>query len=340
MKYAGLLTFFGIFLCFNSSLKAQDDIAQLLNAGLQDATHFTKSYIHPASEGLVYSMSNAWYNTGKAKTLGKFEISIQPHLSFVKDANKHFTLDVNDYENLTFKNGAAQQEVATVFGENKTDITMIATVTAPDGTQEHVEIELPDGIGSSGVNFIPNASIQASVGLIKGTEIKARFVPKIKVEDASLASYGFALQHEVTSWIPGAEVLPLHISLLAGYSQLDSKYKIEESNMVSGHDQRLDLNTNSWLFSGIVSTSLPIINFYGGLGYVTGKTKVNLNGTYEIDSGYGFAETFQDPISISQSVGGVKATLGAILKLGFFRLNADYNFQKYNSVALGISFGN
>lgn len=317
----------------------QDNISQLLNAGLNDATLFTKSYIKPASEGLIYSMSNSWYTTVQAKKLGQFEISIQGNLSFVKNEDQKFMLNTNDYENIIFKNGPAQQKVATVFGENDPDIYMMISYTAPDGTVIEEEIELPQGLGSSGVNFIPNAGLQGSVGLIKGTEIKARFLPKLKIEDASLSSYGFALQHEITSWIPGGSVLPFHFSLLAGFSQIDSKYGLNEKSNIEGQNQKLALKSSSFLFTGIISTRLPILNFYGGLGYVTGKTHVDLKGTYLIQPTAGGSISYEDPISISQSASGIKGTLGMRLKLGFFRLNADYNFQKYNSVAAGLSFG-
>jgi len=55
---------------------AQSNINDLLSAGLNDAQRFTTAYTTPVSEALMYSMSNGWYNSGKAKPLGGFEISI------------------------------------------------------------------------------------------------------------------------------------------------------------------------------------------------------------------------------------------------------------------------
>ena len=53
---------------------AQSNINEILAAGLNDAEKFTTDYLSPASEGMMYSISNGWYNTADAKPLGGFEI--------------------------------------------------------------------------------------------------------------------------------------------------------------------------------------------------------------------------------------------------------------------------
>lgn len=328
------LVFIGI------SLHAQNNIDQLLAAGLEDAKQFSDAYISPASEGLIFSLSNGWYNSGKGKNIGQFEISIIGNASFVNDDDKNFQLNTADYNFLQFEDPTLQKmNIATVFGENDPDIHMRVNYENPDGSISKTEILLPQGVGSVGVNVIPTGYLQASIGLLKGTEVKLRYLPSIKTEDVSTSFYGGAIQHEVTSWISGADLFPLHISALVGYTAFDGSYDLEDNNIVDGDNQQIETKMDSWLFTAIISTKLPIINFYGGFGYVSGSSETNLTGTFHVKEGVLSQQTVTDPYSISNSSGGIKATLGSKLKLGFFRINADYSFQKFSTVSLGLNFG-
>ncbi|MGO1752674.1 MAG: DUF6588 family protein, partial [Psychroflexus sp.] len=49
---------------------------------------------------------------------------------------------------------------------------------------------------------------------------------------------------------------------------------------------------------------------------------------------------FKDPFSVKSNVNSFKALVGARLKLGFVRLNAAYSVQDFNTLSVGLSFGN
>jgi hypothetical protein len=42
---------------------------------------------------------------------------------------------------------------------------------------------------------------------------------------------------------------------------------------------------------------------------------------------------------VSSEVAAVRGTLGAKLKLGFFRLNAEYHMSEYDAFSVGLNFG-
>ena len=314
---------------------AQVNIDQLLEAGIGNAQRFSESYFAPVGEGVIDGISNGWYNSGKAKKLFRFEIGVIGNLSFVTDEEQSFELNINEYEDLSFRNGATSAMVATVFGENESDVTVVVN----EGQLGEFEITLPDGIGDTGINFIPTGFLQASMGLPKGFEVKARFLPKVKTDDTTFELYGVGVQHELTNWIPGWDVLPIRISGVIGYTNLKGSYDFSEDSVISGSGQEIEFDANSWLFSAVISTKLPIINFYGGIGFVTGESTTDLKGTYEIQRGSLANQTLVDPISVSHNNSGVKATVGTKLKLGFFGINADYSFQKYNNLVIGLNFG-
>ena len=200
------------------------------------------------------------------------------------------------------------------------------------------EFDLPSGLASENVNFVPSGFIQASVGIIKGTELKARFLPKINTDDFVLSMYGFGVQHEFTKHLPADKILPIAISGVIGYTHLDGSYDFTNTNIIAGQDQKLRCGVNTWVFQAVVSTKLPIINFYGGLGYLSGKSTTDVLGTYTVQSGP-FQETYVDPFSLKKDASGVTANIGAKLKLGFFRLHADYSLAEFNTFSFGINFG-
>jgi len=336
MKKAALI--FVLFFCINQ-VSAQNNIEKLLISGVNDAKTFAKSYITPGAESLMYSMNSGWYKTAKVhKPLG-FDISLVASGHFVNNADQSFDLNVSDYENIRFEDGSQSKQVATVFGENTPSVSVISRVEE-NGLNQDIEILLPNGVSSKGVDVLPTAFLQAEVGLFKSTEIKVRYFPKTNIEEVESEMIGFGIQHEITSWLPLGRVLPVDISGLVAYNQLDTQFDFSGDVALRGENQRLELDAETWLFELIASTKLPIINFYGGLGYISGNSDLDLKGTYIIEANiFNQERVLTDPFTVNNDISGLRATVGAKLKLGFFALNADYTFQEYETISVGIHFG-
>ncbi len=325
-----------VFLLGSVAVSAQSSINDLLAAGIDDAERYTESYLAPLSEGAIYNISGGWMNTAKAKPLLGFEVSVIGTIAPFgnKEDKKTFVLNTADYDNLRFEDGSPSKTVASALG----DIEGIRVVVEDENGLFSESFELPSGLASEDLNFIPSGFLQASVGLIKGTEIKARFLPKIKAEDAEIGLYGFGLMHDFTSHLPADKILPVAISGFIGYTRLNGTYDLEATTFIDGSNQRIDTRMNSWTFQAAVSTRLPVINFFGFLGYISGKSETDILGTYEVVSGP-IQTTYTDPFSVTENVGGFTGTLGARLKLGFFRLHADYTLAAFNTVSFGMHFG-
>lgn len=319
--------------------KAQSDIDVLLAAGVEDAQRFANDYLAPGTNGLIHSMNANWFNTADAKPLGGFEISVVVNAASVRNENKVFSLNTADYTNVQFVQGPTSQTVSTVLGQNDPPIFVEVEYDDPIFGNQTETIELPQGIGSENISLLPTAFIQGALGLSKGIEVKARFVPKIDTDEVSLSMYGAGLQVEFTKWLPADKLLPVAISGLVAYTHLDGSYDLTNSSGIQGENQRVESDVNTWLFQLIASTKLPVINFYGGLGYVTGKSESDLLGTYRVTNGVLTSEDIIDPFSVSSEVASVRGTLGTKLKLGFFRLNAEYHLSEFNAFSVGINFG-
>lgn len=336
------LFFFGMILVCASST-AQENLEDLLAAGVDDAKLFATAYMTPAFEAMIYNTSNGWIQSAEVKKPLKFEISVIANGTFTKDKHRSFTLNTSDYNNLQFRDGSTSKNVATAFGENNPEIVVFAEVTDETGIfMDEVEFLLPQGLAAVDVNVLPTAFLQARIGVFKGTEVKVRYFPKVDQEDVKVGLIGFGLQHEFTEWLPVENAFPMAISGLVAYNNLNGNYDFTDDEIIEGENQQFDVKQNSFVFQLQASTKLPVINFYGGLGYVTGTSTFDVLGTYRVRGGIPLFETtseFTDPFSIKTKVSGVRANVGAKLQLGFFGLHADYNIAEYNSVSAGIHFG-
>ncbi|MBO0590307.1 hypothetical protein I2486_02710 [Cellulophaga sp. E16_2] len=321
------------------SVTAQADINNLFAAGVDDAERFTNDYMAPLSEGMIYSISNGWYNSGETKPLGGFEISIIGNMASFKNKEnkKSFDLNTAEYENIQFVDGSISKAVSSGLGDLEGIRVFVEGEVAP-GVSSREEFELPTGLSSENINFVPSAFLQVSVGLIKGIELKARFLPKIDTDEVAVGFYGVGLQHELTSLLPAEKIWPVAVSGVIGYTHLNGTYDFTDTEIIAGENQKIDTKINSWNFQAVVSTKLPIINFYGGLGYITGNSKTDVLGTYIVQSGP-FQQTIEDPFTLTKKVSGATANIGTKLKLGFFRLHADYTIAQFNSLSVGINFG-
>ena len=325
-------------LLFTGMMSAQN-LNDLLIAGLNDAERFANSYLVPVTEAGIYSVSNGWYNSADAKPLAGFEVSLIGNITGFKNKNdkKAFILDTADYENLTFEDGSTSRQVSTALGD--IDGVIVNVNATVEGQLVSEQFELPTGIGDD-ISFVPTGFIQASVGLIKGLEVKARFLPKINTDDVQIGLFGAGLQYDFTKMLPADKLLPVAISAVIGYTNLNGEYDFTDTGAIAGENQRIDANISTWNFSAVVSTrKIPVINFYGGLGYIVGKSETDILGRYEVATVSGVPIVYNDPFSITNDVSGVTATVGTKIKLGFFRINVDYNIAEFSTLTAGINFG-
>ncbi|TYB73824.1 hypothetical protein ES676_08760 [Bizionia saleffrena] len=318
---------------------AQENLNELLAAGIDDTKQFSERYIKPANDGLAYGINNNWSNSAKApKRLG-FSLSIIGNATFINDEDKKFIMTASDYENIRFKDGSASKPVATALGHNDQDIIVEITYDDPLFGEQTTDIVLPTGIGSANINLIPTVFLQGSFSPFKGTEVKARYFPKINQQDVEAGLFGFGLQQEFTSWLPSDKLFPVAVSGLIAYTQLNGTYDLVNTSTVEGENQRVETQTHTMLYQLLVGTNLKLFNVYGSVGYLDGKNKTDLLGTYRVSDGILFSKEIVDPFSVESDTSGIIGTLGANVKLGFFSVNAAYTIADFSSASLGMTFG-
>lgn len=337
------------FLIFQTSLKSQELESILLAA--EDAEALTQAYINPALKGVVYSMNDGWYTTGKTHKLLGFDITIGANLALVPDDDKEFVFRSSDYNFVSSQVGV-QQNVSTVLGDDTDGTVFDVRIPVGDGTFKVAEFEMPGGIGDDfPLKGVPGPIVQLGLGIPFKTDVKLRLVPNLGLDDdVDNFLIGIGLQHDISQYIPAMEESPFSLSALIAYGHTKVTYAINDEDtlddvIVENGEAEFKLNTLS--IQAIGSVDLAIVDFFGSIGFGRGGSKLALNGdytlTYQLEDTNGnnigtVNETLTDPLNFNANVNSFRLGAGARLNLGFFKIFASYTLQEYSNISAGIAF--
>lgn len=359
--------------CLFSNTYGQLELpGDILSGGVNDAQQIFKSYVAPTANGIGASLSTGWYNTAKPHKLGGFDLTITMNMTLIPEEAKTFNLDELSLSDRVRIEG--DRIVSTMSGKNVKDTRLEYYETVGQGTPAETEVnfagyESPPGIG---LNIIPLPMAQLGIGLIKETEIMGRWVPTVNFRDnGELGLWGVGLKHSVSQWIPAISKLPVvNISIMGGYTKFHALSNLDftpddlnaidmTSDAVVFDDQSIELNVSSFTMNLLVSADLPIICFYGGVGFASTNTALDMYGYYPIPAvdsdptSPTFSEVIvtdasvveKDPLSmeIKNTDGGTtkpRLNIGMRLKFGVITLHGDFTKADYSvvSAGLGISF--
>ena len=330
---------------------AQGDMDELLNVmtedydnGRADATTLLEGYMNPLMHGLGLGMNNGWFGTAASHKSFGMDIGFVTGLAFIPDSDLSFRpTNMNLLED-------ANEDLPTIFGSN--------TVPQPLRLKSSgTPIDMIPGIGMKdeiGFNAVPYIVPQVGIGIYKGTDIKFRFLPEITIGDNSkLGLIGFGVLHDVKQHIPGIKLLPFDLSVMVGYTKITFNTDLADPN--TGTVGNGDISFNNLVYQAMISKKISVITFYGGLGFSSTKSSLDLLGEYDIDkdneinlvtdinSSIPLADLdkfvdVKDPVSLSFKKGTPKFTAGFRLKFAVLTLNFDYSVQKYQSFNMGFGF--
>ncbi|WP_406682787.1 hypothetical protein N1F78_08790 [Seonamhaeicola sp. MEBiC1930] len=329
-------------LCFATQLSKAQELESILLAARDDANKLTEAYISPAMTGLIYGMNSGWYHTAKVhKKLG-FDFTLGLNASVVPTKDEIFTL--TGLESVV----GGSVTSPTIAGSGDGAIFDISADVEYQGNSQTVtaELEMPSGIQDDlPLSAVPTPAVQLSVGLPFKFDAMLRLVPEVGGDDVKGNLFGIGLKKEITGIFGPLDKLPLHVSLLAAYTNMDVSYAMD-GDVIAGSNQMAEFNLSSFTAQAIASLNFPIINVYGGVGYSGGNSTLKMLGTYNLEytveggplDGQQAVVPVTDPIDMSFNAGGFRATLGARLSLGFFKIFGDYTIQEYNTVSAGIAF--
>lgn len=301
-------------------LKAQKQVTDFLEMGVEDARIVSEAYLQPYGEMLGKSLNGGWYNSAGVHRIGGFDLTFGVNMAMVPDVGK------------TFDVAALLPQMSEGWSLEDQNLNMAPTAAGsmPEaqrpGLRYHGEpvLTLPNG---SGFDKLPAPMVQAAVGLPWDTEVVLRFIPSTSLGDAGKINlYGFGVKHSLKQYIPFLKRMPmLQSSLMLGYTRLGSDVGV---SYAGGSDQQLEITSGAFTSRLLVGLNMPILALYTGVGYGTTNSDFALKGEYP---GIG-----QDPFTLGYTTNGVDFNAGLRLRFGFFAIHGDYTFGDYSMLSAGV----
>lgn len=345
-----------------------NDVGEFLRSGVQggidDSKLLLENYLKPYSNGFGANLNSGWNNSARPyKTLG-FDIRVNAALSFVPSSDEFFDVaklksQFNELELLS-ESGITPSVAGNQSGRAVVGRKYINPTTHQE--EELFSFELPNGTGFS---YAPSPMIQATVGIIKDTDVSLRLVPSVSAPgvDANVSLFGIGAKHGLNQWIPGGAVLPVDLSLQFGYTQFNfdvktnvqpiidndtyNQYKNEPSKW---DDQEVALESSGYTVNLLVGKNLPILSVFGGVGFQSSTTDIQAKGSYPVtvlnrepqtSPKPKAIEAIEDPLNFSSDgANSVHALAGFRVRFGFFAVSGTYTLSNYPvaNVGIGLSF--
>jgi hypothetical protein len=347
----------GLFIISSVSFSQIDNV-DFLKSAPADGAKYLQAYVSPWANAFGAALNGGWYNTAKPHKLLGFDLTTSFNVGIVPTSADKFEISSIGLSSSITGSGLAP----TISGPKTTGPAMacksggvtLASFNAPAGTAW---------------KYVPVPTVQIGLGLPFGTELKGRFIPKISIKDGDISLWGVGIVHSIIQYFPGNELLPFDVSLFAGYTKLQGNvplglkpdpsvaqnYTTPYNSVTSFNDQKLNINISALNVSAIASLNLPVITFYGGIGYCKTKTEMKFIGNFPTpvlvtptlpatpyaeynNTGVKTGKDF--PKMNIENFSGMRANIGLRIKLAVVTIHADYTKAQYNvlSAGLGISF--
>lgn len=326
----------------------------LFKGGVDDGIKVLEGYITPYANAFGSSLNGGWYNTGKVHKLGGFDITLSVSTTLIPEDAKTFDLSELGLNNLTVTGNSI---APTITGANDEGPPLSYTLTNPvGGGNLEQSFNSPPGINWA---IIPLPMIKAGIGLPLGTELIGRFIPTIKVADGSFSLWGVGLKHSIVQYLPGSDLFPIDISLMGGYTKVSVGIPVSmepenTDNMTytesDFEDQKVNMEVSAYTFNLLISKKLPVVTFFGGLGYSGTSTSVAVDGNFALPSFdpsisptgpvYIDANVLTIPSFDIESFSGLRLNAGMRLTFGVLTIHADYTKANYSVITagFGVSF--
>lgn len=351
-----LLTSFVLCVGLAPTFAQTHKINEFITAGSEDASLLTREYLRPFATGFGTGLNAGFTETAKPKKVLGFSVQLRTSLSSVPTNNQSFDIADLDLQKLQLS-GSGNSITPTVVGNKGSG----PTLDIVESGHKIGEFKMPGGTGFA---YVPAPMVQASVGLIKSTDITARFVPKVSMGSyGDFSLIGGAVKHGINQYIPNGKLIPLDITVMVGFNSINldanldlqpesgaqrdnndpSKSSISNPNF---DKQLATTKVNTFVANVLVGKTLPLVAVYGGVGFQNSTFKIDVEGDFPVptynpnQSGKTYSVA-HNPFSFSiNSESNVHALVGARLKFGLLAIFGEAMYTNYftSNVGIGVSF--
>lgn len=371
MKRIKYITLLSLTILVLQPAKAQLGSIDFLYGFQNDARLLIQEYIRPYANIMGANLNAGWYNTAEPHKLGGFDVTATFSVAFAPVSALSY--DLAELTGLGADIDGSTTIAPTVAGNQEALPELVYNqlvenpLTNTPETFELARIKHPNGLArpnGASLNWLPLPMAQASIGLIKGTDVTFRFVPQTRIGDfGEIGVFGVGGRHSISQWIPVIKRLKfINIAVQGGYTKVSTQAALNMKpiadvdisnppNWETISDQFATMDISGWTVNLIASQSIPVITVYQGIGYSSSLVDMAILGTYPIntivteegpDFGKTTYEVVQDPIESMQfeNFRNLRLNAGLRLKLGVLTLHYDFTRTLYSThtVGFGISF--
>jgi hypothetical protein len=343
-----VVTICALFMAFQANAQIKD-IGSMLSGSRTDGQLILQEYLKPYANAFGTNMNGGWYNTAKNHKLLGFDLTFSVSTTIIPKADKEF-----DASTLGLTGTAGPGMSPTIAGSKTAGQEISYTLAG-----RPLSYRLPKG---TNWGVIPSPMIQLGVGLVKETDLMFRYVPAMGIGDfGKFGLWGIGAKHSIKQYIPGIKMAPFfHLSVFMGYTKMKTTAdvniapqfyldKMDPDPVVTAanyDNQQMEMIIKGFTGSVIASFDLPVVTFYGALGFSSTNANITLKGNYPLPTVNGTSITINpvvDPINlkISNSSGmKPRINLGIKFKMAVITWHVDYTYAKYSvfTTGLGLSF--
>jgi len=257
-----------------------------------------KGYVQPLATGFGAGLNSGLYNSAEIKRFGlRFQLELRLTMMLYTDGQRTFEASTGGHFY-----PPAKVIAPTIIGDGGG-----AEVTGDGGTKYH----FPGGLE---VDALFLACPQVTVGSFFGTEGTIRFMALPLGEDVgTMRLWGVGARHSLSQYI---STLPVDLAIGTFYQRF-TLGDIIDANLLSVHM--------------IGSKSLPLVTFYGGVGYES----CTMHMGYTLDVG-----DLERQVEFDlEGKNRFRGTVGVGLRLLILNVNADLSFGRQTVVSVGIGPG-
>lgn len=270
-----LLSVFSIiFLTSFSAVTAQSsDLEKLTSEMLLIADNFAA----PGAEGAAVQSSAGWFTSARSLDKWQVEVSVHGNALFVPKSkqnklisNANLAAQHPGEASILNIQGSSNALLPTVFGGD-TDVVFEGSILGQNFTFDAI-----DGLDKK---VLVHPFPQVTVGLPYGTEIAARYLPSLVINDVGFSTYGIGLKHNFTQYWKYSKPEDFQFAAVVTYSNFKVDYAFTPVDIQIAELNRIDVNANLWLAQLMASKLYETFEVFGAAGVTNSNFDYAFGGT-------------------------------------------------------------
>jgi hypothetical protein len=226
-------------LLFAGTATAQNDIVLSLAAGRQDATKLVDAYLSPFGRSFSLGLSQNWNTTAKPLKLLRFNVQAGLSLVAVPGDEQYFNPENLGLESIR----PLDTRASTLAGPSDVQTSYEVMVPDPLNPGSSVALDTLSGLTPGlGLGYVPAPFVQFNLGLVKGTEIAVRLLPRSSLnglagdisalpeqlkENGNLSFWGVGVKHSLSQHFPRLlKVIPIDFSAYANHCVIEYRQDV------------------------------------------------------------------------------------------------------------------